>query len=65
MGCNPECYTKGRGCVVSNQGRCALLFEYKPKIMVKSFQEAFDELVKGNKGYKSTYTSKKIRKIAP
>lgn len=24
--CHPLCYTKGRGCIISNDGRCTYLF---------------------------------------
>lgn len=64
MGCNPECYTKGRGCVISKQGRCALLFDEEPKAMVGNFKEAFDALVRDNKPYNNTYPTKR-KKIAP
>ncbi len=26
MGCNPDCYTKGRGCVAPSDGRCIFYF---------------------------------------
>ena len=67
MGCNPECYTKGRGCVISNQGRCALLFDEEPKPMINNCQEAFDALVKCNRMTPVTQKTwnKKNRKIAP
>lgn len=52
---------------MSNQGRCALLFDEEPKPMVKSFKEAFDALVKGNRMTPASQKTwnKKNRKIAP
>lgn len=65
MGCNPECYTKGRGCVISKDNRCALLFEETEKPKIKSLQEAMDAIIKENRLSNVNYKPKKIRKIAP
>lgn len=67
MGCNPECYTKGRGCVVSKQGRCALLFDENEKEQVRSFRDTYEAMVKENRMKSNThkYISKKNRKISP
>lgn len=64
MGCNPECYTKGRGCLVSNTGKCALLYDEKdiPKGF-KTFRDAFNSMV--NEDKPREIKTKINRKIAP
>lgn len=70
MGCNPKCYVDGKGCVISNSGQCAIL--YDNKLTLRQFQKTFKEMVKtrelsspSNKSYFYDPTEKKKRKIAP
>lgn len=48
MGCHPECYTKGRGCVVSSDGKCLIEFarEGEPKYTVNNFIKNLDNYIK-------------------
>ena len=46
MGCASECYTKGRGCVVSIDGRCAVQFPVQEIQYVKSFKAAHEKILK-------------------
>ena len=36
--CHPDCYTKGRGCLISNDGKCTFIFaKYgEPEANIKS-----------------------------
>ena len=56
MGCDPKCYTKGLGCVVSADGRCVFLFakEGEPKYtlnnknILKNYVKTLDDYIKEN-----------------
>lgn len=39
MGCPAECYVGGKGCAISDDGRCAILYENKQKDYVKNFKQ--------------------------
>ena len=44
--CNKDCYTKGRGCVVSKDGRCSLMFTKDGEIPTYTIKVWQRELVK-------------------
>lgn len=71
MGCDPKCYINGKGCAISKDGKCIILYAEREKPKIKSFQEAFDEIVKtrtlSNPSNRSYYQDSKYKKkkIAP
>lgn len=52
MGCDPRCYVDNKGCAISIDGKCAIIYPVENEgSTVKTFQEAFKEMVKNRKIY--------------
>ena len=49
MGCHPECYTKGRGCIMSQDGQCVVVFGQQRNYVVKDYQKDLIDFMRGKK----------------